>query len=100
MISTRKRFSPIRLTTTAAAFAALFAVGAGAAMAQTDAAKPAKGAADANQTPAPQPSAAAVPQPDWEKVCGQVNKQQECHISRKRLAATGQAIAQFMIIER
>ena len=46
------------------------------------------------------PANAAVPQPEWEKVCGNVNKQQECHISRKRLAATGQAIAQFMIIER
>ena len=29
-----------------------------------------------------------------------INKQQECHTSRKRLAATGQAIAQFLVIER
>jgi len=41
-----------------------------------------------------------VPQPDWEKVCGKVNDQQECHISRRRLSATGQAIAQVMLIER
>ena len=39
-------------------------------------------------------------QPEWEKVCGPVKEQQECHISRRRVAATGQAIAQFMIIER
>jgi invasion protein IalB len=42
----------------------------------------------------------SIPQPDWQKLCGKVNEQQECHIGRKRLAATGQAIAQFMIIER
>ena len=49
---------------------------------------------------APAQSANATPQPEWEKVCGKINEQQECHISRKRLAATGQALAQFMIIER
>ncbi len=43
---------------------------------------------------------APIAQPDWEKVCGEVNNQQECHISRKRVAATGQAIAQFLVIER
>jgi invasion protein IalB len=41
-----------------------------------------------------------VPQPEWQKLCGTVNEQRECHIGRKRLAATGQAIAQFLIIER
>jgi invasion protein IalB len=41
-----------------------------------------------------------VPQPDWEKVCGTVNEAQECHISRRRLAATGQPLAQVMVIER
>jgi invasion protein IalB len=51
--------------------------------------------------PAPaQPAAPAVEQPGWEKVCGTVKDQRECHISRKRVAATGQALAQFMIIER
>ena len=45
-------------------------------------------------------AAAAVPQPDWEKVCGKINDAQECHTSRKRLAATGQPIAQFLVIER
>lgn len=75
-----------------AAFAALFAFAAASAQAQ-------------DQTlQAPQPGAAAaapeVEQPDWEKVCGTVNDNQECHTSRKRLAATGQAIAQFLVIER
>ena len=46
------------------------------------------------------PRAAAVPQPEWEKVCGKINNNQECHTSRKRLAATGQPIAQLLIIER
>jgi invasion protein IalB len=54
------------------------------------------------EVPTPEAPAAAteVEQPGWEKVCGVVNEAQECHISRRRLAATGQAIAQFMIIER
>jgi invasion protein IalB len=50
--------------------------------------------------PAPQAAAPSIPQPDWEKVCGPINNQQECHTSRKRLAATGQPIAQFLVIER
>jgi invasion protein IalB len=41
-----------------------------------------------------------IPQPEWEKVCGKREDTQECWISRKRLAATGQPIAQFLIIER
>jgi invasion protein IalB len=54
---------------------------------------------------APAPDAAAgaqapIPQPDWEKVCGKISEQQECHTSRKRVAATGQPIAQFLVIER
>lgn len=57
--------------------------------------------AAAPAVPAPAAGAAAsVPQPNWEKLCGKINDQTECHTSRKRLAATGQAIAQFMIIER
>jgi invasion protein IalB len=57
--------------------------------------------------PAPAPDAAAsggqqaaVPQPDWQKVCGKVKEEQECQISRTRVAATGQPIAQMLIIER
>ena len=41
-----------------------------------------------------------MPQPEWEKVCGTVNNAQECHVSRRRIAATGQALAQIMLIER
>jgi invasion protein IalB len=63
--------------------------------------QPAAPAAEAPAAAAPsgggQP---AVPQPDWEKVCGKIQEQQECHTARKRLAATGQAIAQFLVIER
>jgi invasion protein IalB len=50
--------------------------------------------------PAAPPAGAAIAQPDWEKVCGKISDQQECHTSRKRLAATGQPIAQFLVIER
>jgi len=70
---------PVALGTRTAALAAVLAFSAGPS-----------GAAAAN----------AVPQPDGEKVCGKVGDQQECHTSRKRLAATGQPIAQFLIIER
>jgi len=50
--------------------------------------------------PAAPAAGAAVAQPDWEKVCGKIKETQECHTSRKRLAATGQPIAQFLVIER
>lgn len=50
--------------------------------------------------PAAPATGAAVAQPEWEKVCGKISDQQECHTSRKRLAATGQPIAQFLVIER
>jgi invasion protein IalB len=61
--------------------------------------------APAAETPAAEaaPGAAAptgVPQPDWTKVCGTVNEEQECQVLRQRLAATGQPIAQIMIMER
>jgi invasion protein IalB len=46
------------------------------------------------------PAEAPIAQPDWEKVCGKIKDSQECHTSRKRLAATGQALAQFLVIER
>lgn len=91
MHSTAMSASPLGLWTRTAALASLLTLGTLPALAQ-DAAAPAApaGGQQANQ----------VEQPDWEKVCGEVNDQQECHISRRRVAATGQAIAQFMIIER
>ena len=58
---------------------------------------PAAAGAPAAAAPA---QADAVPQPEWEKICGTVNEAQECHISRRRLAATGQPLAQVMLIER
>ncbi|MGH6923244.1 MAG: invasion associated locus B family protein [Propylenella sp.] len=88
MIFTRTSSSPVARWTRTAAFAALFAFGAVSAEAQ-DQQQPAAGAAPPT-----------IDQPEWEKVCGKVNEQQECHISRKRLAATGQPIAQVLVIER
>lgn len=78
--------SPVLSWTQRAAFAVCIGLGASVAQAQ-----------DQQQPAAP---AEAIEQPDWEKVCGKVNENQECHISRKRLAATGQPIAQFLVIER
>ena len=46
------------------------------------------------------PAEGAIAQPDWEKICGKIKDAQECHTSRKRLAATGQPLAQFLVIER
>jgi invasion protein IalB len=43
---------------------------------------------------------ADIQQPEWQKVCGTVNEKEECQVGRKRLAATGQPIAEFLIIER
>ncbi len=82
----------------AAAFSALMAFSGLPAVAQDQPdqppalADPSADAAQAGQAP--------VAQPDWEKVCGKISDQQECHTSRKRLAATGQPIAQFLVIER
>lgn len=91
MSLTRK---PSGLARSFAASAAIIAAAlwAGAAIAQDQPA-----AAGQEQPAAP---ATNVTQPDWEKVCGNINDQQECHVSRRRLAATGQPIAQLMIIER
>ncbi len=92
--------SPALSLARAATLATLLALGTFPAAAQDQPAPaagapaPAAGAADASAAQAP------IPQPDWEKVCGKVTDQQECHTSRKRLAATGQAIAQFLVIER
>ncbi|HEX9903923.1 MAG TPA: invasion associated locus B family protein [Propylenella sp.] len=95
MTSLRKPLSLTGLRTRAAMLAAVLALGSAPAAAQDQAApEAAPGAGQAA------PNASAVPQPDWEKVCGKVNEQQECHIGRKRLAVTGQPLAQFMIIER
>jgi invasion protein IalB len=93
----RDSSSPVAFGTRTAALAALLAFSVVPARAQ-DAAAPTLAAPTA---PAPAADAAtAIPQPDWEKVCGKINDAQECHTSRKRLAATGQPIAQFLIIER
>jgi invasion protein IalB len=77
-----------------ASLAAMVAIGASAAQAQ-DAAPPAEA-----PPPAAAPAQPAVEQPEWEKVCGTVKEAQECHISRRRIAATGQPLAQVMLIER
>jgi invasion protein IalB len=89
MIFTRTSSRSVASLTRTAAFAALFALGAASAQAQ-----------DQQQQPAAEAAPPAIDQPEWEKVCGKVNEQQECHISRKRLAATGQPIAQVLVIER
>jgi invasion protein IalB len=78
----------------AAAVAAFITLGVASAVAQ-DTQAPA-----ADTPPTTEQPASAVEQPDWTKICGEVNGAQECHISRHRLAATGQPLAQFMIIER
>jgi invasion protein IalB len=100
MLSTRKRSGPAGLWTGTAALAALIAFGAVPVQAQDTA--PAEQPAAAAEQPAQGAPAAqpCVPQPDWEYVCGKIKDQQECHIGRRRVAATGQALAQFMIIER
>lgn len=82
---------PIGHSCRLATLAAVLALGAVPASAQQQA-QPAPAASGDQAT--------GVTQPDWEKVCGKVKDQQECHIGRKRLAATGQPIAQFLVIER
>jgi invasion protein IalB len=77
----------------AAFMAAVLALSSAVAVAQDQPVLP-------GDTTAAAPAAPAIEQPDWEKVCGNVNEAQECHVSRKRLAATGQPIAQFLVIER
>ncbi len=96
----RKPLRLAGLSLRAAGAAALLTFCAAGAVAQD---QPAAAAPDAAAAPAPEaaPSTAQnVTQPEWEKVCGDVSEQQECHTSRRRLAATGQPIAQIMIIER
>jgi len=97
MFLTRKRSDAPGVWTRTVIFSAFLALGAMPADAQDAPAPAPEAAPSAGGAPA---DATAVPQPEWEKVCGTVNEAQECHISRRRLAATGQAIAQFMIIER
>lgn len=82
---------PVRYLARAVALTALLGAAAMPAAAQ-DTTAPA--AADSSGAQAP------IAQPDWEKVCGKIKEEQECHTSRKRLAATGQPIAQFLVIER
>jgi len=82
---------PVQYLARAVALTALLGLATLPAAAQ-DSAAPA--AADSSGAQAP------IAQPDWEKVCGKIKEEQECHTSRKRLAATGQPIAQFLVIER
>lgn len=93
MLLTRSGSTPALGWSRIAMLSALLAFGAAPAAAQDT---------PVLDVPAPGAPAEAAPieQPEWEKVCGTVNEQQECHTSRRRVAATGQAIAQFMIIER
>ena len=79
------------------ALAALFALAAFPAAAQDQPA-----ATEAAPTAAAPAASAdgAVPQPDWEKICGKVKDVEECHTSRKRVAATGQPLVVFLVIER
>jgi invasion protein IalB len=93
----RMVLSPVAIGARTAALATLLALSAVPALAQD---QPAAAPAPAPALAPAAPQAAAVPQPDWEKVCGEINKSQECHTSRKRLAATGQPVAQFLVIER
>jgi invasion protein IalB len=97
MLSTRMQSTHAAHWAKTAMLSAMLAFGSFSASAQ-----------DAN-APAAQPPAAAAPpaqpnaevqQPEWEKVCGNVNNAQECHTARRRVAATGQVLAQVMIIER
>ena len=98
----RKPSSRGGLWTRTALVSAFVALSLGAAQAQDApaATEQTQGAAAEQQPAQSAANRPAVPQPDWEKVCGTVNEQKECHISRKRVAATGQPLAQFMIIER
>lgn len=89
----RKCSSPGAIRTLA--LATLFALAALPAAAQD---QPAAATEDAPAAAAP--AEGAVAQPDWEKICGKIKDAQECHTSRKRLAATGQPLAQFLVIER
>jgi invasion protein IalB len=94
----RMFFSPVAVGARTAALATLLALSAAPVAAQD---QPAAAPTPAPAPAAPQAAAApAVPQPDWEKVCGAIKNAQECHTSRKRLAATGQPVAQFLVIER
>ena len=92
----RKFSSPGAIRTLA--LAALLAFAALPAAAQDP---PAAATEDAPAAAAPAaPAPGAIAQPDWEKICGKIKDVQECHTSRKRLAATGQPLAQFLVIER
>ena len=97
MLCMRKQMAPLRLSTRTAVLSAFLALGPVAADAQEAAPQPAQPAQAAQGA---QPSGPAVPQPEWEKVCGDIRDERECHTSRRRVAATGQVLAQFMIIER
>jgi invasion protein IalB len=102
MLSMRKHMAPLRLSTRTAVLSALLALYSVEAQAQ-DAAQPEQPAPAVEQPAALEgadPSGPAVPQPEWEKVCGVIKEQRECHTGRARLAATGQRLVEFKIIER
>jgi invasion protein IalB len=91
----REFSSPGAIRTLAAA--ALFMLAAVPAAAQD---QPAAPTGDQPAAAPAAPAEGAIAQPDWEKICGKVKESEECHTSRKRLAATGQPLAQFLVIER
>ncbi len=97
----RKWSAPVGIVARTGAVAALLTFASSYAVAQDQSTAPlapdAQAAAPAAPAEGGQPAAA---QPDWEKVCGKIKDQQECHVSRKRVAVTGQALAQFLVIER
>ena len=96
----KREFSSLGAIRTLAA-AALFTLAALPAAAQDQPAEPAAPTGDTPAAAVPAaPAEGAIAQPDWEKICGKIKDAQECHTSRKRLAATGQPLAQFLVIER
>ena len=95
MTLTRKLSSPGAIRTLALATLLAFAAVPAAAQDQ-----PAPAAPTEDPPAAAAPAQSAVAQPDWEKICGKIKEIEECHTSRKRLAATGQPLAQFLVIER
>jgi invasion protein IalB len=101
MILKRKCSSPGAIRTLALAALLAFAALPANAQDQPAAAPEDAPAAATEDTLAPAaPAEGAIAQPDWEKICGKIKDVQECHTSRKRLAATGQPLAQFLVIER
>ena len=100
MILTRTFSSPGAVRTLALATLLAFAALPASAQDQPAATEGAPAAATGDAPAAAAPTEGAIAQPDWEKICGKIKDAEECHTSRKRLAATGQPLAQFLVIER